>query len=90
MHYIGVTYEYQRLLSYPTAGQNETQTHAILFFYTLYATSRFSVSFSGVRNTRIRPASVSVIAGSTPCGEGWTPAAGASLSWQARLTNIRQ
>ncbi|MGB7849925.1 MAG: hypothetical protein WCF73_03530, partial [Candidatus Sulfotelmatobacter sp.] len=47
MHYIGVTYEYQRLLSYPTEGQNETQTHAILFFYTLYATSRFSVSFFG-------------------------------------------
>ncbi|MGC2543598.1 MAG: hypothetical protein WA372_20535, partial [Candidatus Sulfotelmatobacter sp.] len=36
MHYLGVTYEYQRLLSYPTAGQNKTQTHAILFFYTLY------------------------------------------------------
>src|ERR1017187_1897977 len=31
MHYIGATYQYQRLISYPTAGQSETQTHALLF-----------------------------------------------------------
>ena len=42
MHYIGATYQYQRLVSYPTVGQNETQTHALQFFYTLYATSKIS------------------------------------------------
>ena len=74
MHYIGVTYEYQRLLSYPTEGQNETQTHAILFFYTLYATSRFS-DFLFRRSAILGygPASVTVIAGSSTCGEGMDP-----------------
>ena len=41
MHYIGVTYQYQRLLSYPAPGTNETQTHSLLLLYTLYATPRF-------------------------------------------------
>ena len=45
--YFGATYQYQRLIAYPTPGQTETQTHALLFFYTLYATSRFSISFFG-------------------------------------------
>ncbi|MGA8342916.1 MAG: hypothetical protein WB781_13350, partial [Candidatus Sulfotelmatobacter sp.] len=47
INYIGATYQYQRLIAYPTLGQSETQTHALLFFYTLYATSRFSISFFG-------------------------------------------
>jgi len=89
MHYIGVTYEYQRLLSYPTEGQNETQTHAILFFYTLYATSRFSVSFFGgpQYSDTVQPPLPSLPV-QVPAARAWTPAAGASLSWQARLTNI--
>jgi hypothetical protein len=89
MHYIGVTYEYQRLLSYPTEGQNETQTHAILFFYTLYATSRFSVSFFGgpQYSDTVQPPLPSLPV-QVPEARAWTPAAGASLSWQARLTNI--
>ncbi|MGA2946380.1 MAG: hypothetical protein ABSD86_03425 [Candidatus Sulfotelmatobacter sp.] len=89
MHYIGVTYEYQRLLSYPTEGQNETQTHAILFFYTLYPTSRFSVSFFGgpQYSDTVQPPLPSLPV-QVPEARAWTPAAGASLSWQARLTNI--
>jgi hypothetical protein len=89
MHYIGVTYEYQRLLSYPTEGQNETQTHAILFFYTLYPTSRFSVSFFGgpQYSDTVQPPLPSLPV-QVPAARAWTPAAGASLSWQARLTNI--
>ncbi len=54
MNYIGATYQYQRLIAYPTAGQSETQTHALLLFYTLYATSRFSISSSVAHNTPIR------------------------------------
>jgi hypothetical protein len=89
MHYIGVTYEYQRLLSYPTEGQSETQTHAILFFYTLYATSRFSMSFFGgpQYSDTVQPPLPSLPV-QLPAAKTWTPAAGASMSWQARLTNI--
>ena len=86
MHYIGVTYEYQRLLSYPTEGQNETQTHAILFFYTLYAD--VEVLHFLFRRSAIRGYQSTLPAPPLPFrpSEGWTPAAGASLSWQARLT----
>ena len=41
------SYEYQRLLSYPVEGLNETQTHAVIFFYTLYPTQRISISLFG-------------------------------------------
>ena len=51
--YIGVTYAYQRLLAYPTIGQNETQTHAALLFYTLLQPPRSSRSRSSAdHNTR--------------------------------------
>src|ERR1700677_3311197 len=33
-HYLGVTYQYQELLSYPTQGTNQTQTDGIFLFYT--------------------------------------------------------
>jgi len=32
MHYIGVTYQYQMFLAYPTLGQSETQSHSIFGF----------------------------------------------------------
>ena len=87
MHYFGVTYQYQRLLSYLTGGQSETQTHAILFFYSLYATSRFSLSFFGgpQHSDTTQPAIGSV---PLPAAQAWTPAAGASMNWQARVTNV--
>jgi hypothetical protein len=89
MHYIGVTYEYQRLLSYPTAGQNETQTHALLFFYTLYATSRFSISlFGGPQYSDTVQPPLPPLQPEPSSARAWTPAAGASLSWQGRLTNV--
>ncbi|MGA9132169.1 MAG: hypothetical protein WB384_09220, partial [Candidatus Sulfotelmatobacter sp.] len=86
MHYLGVTYEYQRLLSYPTAGQNETQTHAILFFYTLYATPRFSISFfGGPQYADIGPQFFGTTA-PLPAFRSWSPAAGGSLNWQGKTT----
>jgi hypothetical protein len=89
IHYLGVTYQYQRLVSYPTEGLNETQTHAVMLFYTLYPTSHFSMSFFGgpqYSNTVQPP--VSPLNISVPLAKAWTPAAGASLSWQARLSSI--
>ena len=89
MNYIGATYQYQRLIAYPTAGQSETQTHALLFFYTLYATSGFSISFfAGPQHSdTIQPAQPPVLVQSTTLRQ-WTPAAGASLNWQGRLSNF--
>lgn len=84
-HYLGATYEYQRLLSYPTVGTNETQTHAVLFFYTLLPTAKLSMSlFGGPQHSdTVQPSST------TPLHtRSWTPAAGASLSWQGHLNSF--
>jgi hypothetical protein len=83
VNYFGVTYEYQRLLSYPTSGLSETQTHAALFFYTLAPSSRFSITvFGGPQHSdTVQPLPL------LPT-RGWTPAAGASLGWQGRVTSF--
>jgi hypothetical protein len=89
MNYIGVTYQYQRLIAHPTFGQSETQTHALLVYYTLYAMSRFSISFFGgpqYSNT-IEPPQPPLLTQATTIRQ-WTPAAGASLNWQGRLNNV--
>ena len=89
VHYVGVTYEYQRLLSYATGGQNETQTHAILFFYSLYATSRFSLPlFGGPQYADIGPQYFSTTSAPLPAFRNWNPAAGGSLNWQGRTTSM--
>ena len=89
MHYVGATYQYQRLIAYTTGGQSETQTHALLFFYTLYATPRVSLSFFGgpQHSDTVQPP-LPPLQIQLPEAKAWTPAAGASLSWQARLTNV--
>jgi hypothetical protein len=82
--YVGVTYAYERLLAYPTIGQNETQTHAALLFYTFApASSKFSLSlFGGPQySDTIQPAPL-------PLVRSWTPAGGASLGWQGKLNSF--
>jgi hypothetical protein len=81
--YLGVAYEYQRLLSYPTAGQNETQTHAAILFYTAYPKKGFSISFFGgpQHSDTVQPLPLLPL-------RQWTPAGGASLSWQGRLNTF--
>jgi hypothetical protein len=89
MHYLGATYQYQRLVSNPTAGLSETQTHAIFAFYTLYPSSRLSISlfggpqYSDTVQPAFTPFQVQAAAVKT-----WTPAAGGSLSWQGRLNTF--
>lgn len=88
--YFGATYQYQRLLAYPTQGVSETQTHAALFFYTIApSSSRFSVSlFGGPQHSdTAQPPIASVQLPSTEL-KSWNPAAGASVGWQGRLTSF--
>jgi len=89
MHYVGATYQYQRLVSYPTVGQNETQTHALLFFYTLYASSRLSLSFfGGPQYANVGPQYINVQTAAAPGSQSWNPQVGGSMGWQGRLTNV--
>ncbi len=88
MHYIGATYQYQRLIANPTDGQSETQTHAIYLFYTLYPTTKFSLSFFGgpQYSDTVQPP-IPPLQTQVPEARTWNPGAGASMNWQGRLTN---
>jgi hypothetical protein len=83
-HYIGVTYQYQELLSYPAAGSNLTTTNAALFFYTYYPSRRFSLSlFGGPQYFNQGTQYVSPAQPAVAGLQAWKPAAGASLNWQS-------
>jgi hypothetical protein len=88
-HYIGTTYQYQRLVASPTAGLSETQTHAFLAFYTLYPNARMSVSFFGGPQyaDTIQPP-LAPLHVQLPAATAWNPAAGGSLSWQGHFTTF--
>jgi hypothetical protein len=88
-HYIGATYQYQRLLSFPAPGTNETQTHALLLFYTLYLSPRVSVSlFGGPQYANAGPQFSDGASTASPGSRSWTPEAGGSLSWQGRFNSV--
>jgi len=92
MHYLGVSYQYQRFVSYVTAGNGETQTHAIVLFYTLYPASNASISFfGGPQHSETIEPPLQLVPGlflHFPTVRAWTPTAGASLSWQGHVTSV--
>lgn len=81
-HYLGASYQYQKILAYPTAGWSETQTHAVLLFYTLYLSPTFSISLSG------GPEYCESAQPSLPTIQGWSPTGSASLGWQRKRTTF--
>ena len=88
VHYIGATYQYQRLLSYPAPGTNVTQTHSALFLYTLYVSPRFSISvFGGPQYADIGRQFANGVSLPLPASQSWHPQAGGSLSWQGHLSS---
>ena len=82
MHYIGATYQYQMFLAYPTGGQSETQTQSVFLFYTLYFRPTLSVSFFG------GPQYSNTQQFGLPTSGLWSPAGGASMGWQGKLTSF--
>jgi hypothetical protein len=88
-HYIGASYQYQRLLSYPAGGQNLTQTDAFLFFYSFVPSTRFSMSlFGGPQYASVGPQFAASSAAPLAASKSWNPAAGGSLNWQARRSSF--
>jgi hypothetical protein len=88
-HYVGVTYQYQDLLSYPASTTNQTRADAALFFYTFFPAPKFSVSFfGGPQYYNQGPQYVSATQAAVAGAKAWTPAAGASLHWQAQHTAV--
>jgi hypothetical protein len=89
-HYLGITYQYQELLSYPTGGTNQTQTDGAFLFYTFYPTATFSLSlFGGPQYYSAGPQYTGAPQSQVvPAAQSWSPAGGASLNWQARHTGM--
>jgi hypothetical protein len=85
-HYVGVTYEFQSLLTHPS---QETQTHSTFGFYTLYLPPRVALSiFAGPEHSDTHGGTA------LPHAE-WSPAAGGSLAWHGArssfvLTGVRR
>lgn len=88
VNYVGAMYQYQRLLSYPSPGPSETQTHAALLFYMVYPNPHLSISlFSGPElSDNVEP--VGTPGALISSAHQWTPAAGASLAWRGQFSNL--
>jgi hypothetical protein len=88
LHYFGVTYQYQRLASSSaTEGESETQTHALLFYYTLYPTSTLTLSvFGGPQHSNTVQGALGTL--QLPPAVAWNPSVGGSVSWQGQRTNV--
>jgi len=78
-HYVGAAYQYQQILAYPTGAQSQVQTNTAFAFYTVYLKPTLSLSFSG------GPRHWDIVE-PLPGQQGWSPAATASVGWQARHT----
>jgi len=84
MHYIGVTYQYQMFLAFPTAGQSETQAHSIYAFYTVYLKPTLSISaFGGPQYSNTYTKQFGL-----PASSSWSPSGGVSMGWQGKLTSF--
>ncbi len=87
-HYVGVTYQYQELLSY-VQGTNQAQTDGFFVFYTFYSGPRFSFSlFGGPQYWSAGPQYLSATQTPAAAAQSWTPAGGGSLNWQARHNSL--
>lgn len=87
-NYFGVAYQYAQLMSYPGGLDAETQTHSVFPFYTVFVTARLSMSFFGgaqYANT-VQPA-VESLGYPAFAMRTWSPAGGASLSYQGRFVS---
>jgi hypothetical protein len=88
MHYFGVAYQYQRLLSDPFGISTETQTQTAMFFYSFSPSTRFSISvFGGPQYFNIAPIALPQESPTTGI-RGWSPEAGASSSWRGKSSSF--
>lgn len=88
VHYFGATYSYARLLSYPFGTSDETQTQAMMLFYSFSPNKRLSASvFGGPQYADSAPTAFPGQI-TTPAIRTWSPAVGGSLSWIGRISGV--
>jgi hypothetical protein len=82
MHYLGVAYQFARVLASPQNVQSETLTNTLLPFYTLYLNRSTSLSLScGLQHLNASETRL-------PTYTSWSPIAMASFGWQASRANF--
>ena len=82
MQYLGVTYQYGRVLGYPTSGELEIQTHTVFLFYTGSLAHDLSLSLAA------GPQYYDLVLSPLPAYASWTPAVMASIVRQGERTNF--
>jgi len=87
-HYVGVSYAYQRLMSYPSGMDYRTLTHSVFLFYTVYPSRRVSMSFFGGPqfSDTVQPGIPSLHFPAFS-SRAWNPQVGASVNWQRRFVS---
>jgi len=80
--YIGVTYQFSRMVSSLANAPSETQMHTINSFYTIYLKHALTLSVSG------GPQHFNVAESPLPPSASWTPSVTASIGWQRSHTNL--
>ena len=80
--YVGVTYEYNRVLGYPPSGTVESQTQSVLPFYSVFFSKTFSVSAAA------GPVRWSVSQPEQPTASSWTGATALNIGWQGDKGNL--
>jgi hypothetical protein len=82
MQYLGLTYQFARVLANPLNGQSETLMNTLLPFYTLYLNRATSLSLScGLQHLNASETHL-------PTYTSWSPIALASFGWQASRATI--
>jgi hypothetical protein len=80
--YFGLAYQYYLVVTHPPSGVNETQTHTLLPFYTIYFNRTFSISASaGIQ--RLDSSQTG-----SPDSNSWSPSVTASVGWQGHRGNL--
>jgi hypothetical protein len=80
--YVGVTYQYSRMIASIASSQSATYVQTANFYYTLYLVHSLTLSVSG------GPQHFSVTEPPLPPSASWTPAVEASMGWQRMRTNL--
>ena len=80
--YLGVTYEYDRILGYPASGTVESQTQSLLPFYSVSFSKTLSLSAAA------GPVRWSVSQPEQPTASSWTGATVLNIGWQGNKGNL--
>lgn len=81
-HYIGTSYQYSRILVYPSGARSQITANSVVAFYTIYLKPTVSLSISG------GPQHFSVFQAPLPVYSSWQPTFTAGVGWQVHKANI--